>query len=397
MPQRFETPNPPQDIGTLLQRMSLQDQALYRLSPEQSRENVSSAGPLLLKRIREGFTGFLKGNSTDIINTIQQVSDLIPTGRPVNEGKPLGDELFKAVSGIEPTGSGAETVGSMVSVGGLLKGLLTGASKAMIVPAIKAGRPQLYEKAVEMVKRDPKIGNPELFNATGTYRDQDKVLKAFISDKDSALKKIPGGESTPLKDILDHQRLFESQPELEALRVRGREALPVRQGAFYTNPYDKVSTIEVGTSPKGAVSSSAVKEDIHSVLLHEGQHAVQDSAGFTPGGNPRMFQTIDPVSVQEKLNRARTSGDPSQIDAANRFAKKANELVELDLRRAHAKYENLPGEQEARFTQFTKDMGNVEGNTVLGKILKEGQTPQTWDTQFVPQTSADIAPRAAKK
>lgn len=390
--------NPPEDIGTLLQRMSLQDQALYRLTPEQSRENVSSAGPLLLKRIKEGFTGFLKGNSTDIINTIQQVSDLITPGMaPVNEGKPLGDELFKAVSGIEPTGSGAEEVGSLVSVGGILKGLLTGASKAMIVPAIKAGRPQLYEKAVEMVRKDPKISNKELFDKTGAYLDKDKVLKAFISDRDSVLKKIPGADPASIKDILEHPRLFESQPELASLRVRGRELLPVRQGAFYPNPYDKVPTIEVGTRAAGTLTKGAAGEDIHSVILHEGQHAVQDANKFTPGGNTRMFQTIDPVSVQEKLNRARASGDPSQVDAANRFAKKANELVELDLRRAHAMYENLPGEQEARFTQYTKDMGDVEGNTFLKRVLDSGKTPQTWDTQFVPQSSADIAPRAAKK
>src|SRR3990172_11944663 len=103
----------PKDIGTLLQQVSLRDQAISRLTPEQSAKNAQEAGPALLKRIKEGALGVLKGNTTDMVNLIQQVSDLIPIGGPSNQGKPLGDEIFEKVTGEKTTGSGAETVGSL--------------------------------------------------------------------------------------------------------------------------------------------------------------------------------------------------------------------------------------------------------------------------------------------
>jgi hypothetical protein len=374
----------PKDIGTLLQRMGARDQLISHLSPEENARNVQEAGPALLKRIKEGTLGMLKGNSTDIVNIIQQVSDLIPIGGKSNGGKPLGDEIFEKVTGEKVTGSNAETAGSMVSVGGLIKGAAAGISKAMIVPAIKAGRPQLYEKAVELVKANPKIGNKELFDKTGTYFDGDGVLKSFISDKDSKLKRVPGsGEVSSITNILEHPRLFEAQPELQQLRVFGDHRVSQTGGSFNVKP-DGTKEISTVGIPYGDVASPKVKEDVRSVLLHETQHAVQAENGWTRGANPRMFQEIDPVSVQEKINRARASGDISQKDAADRFAKKANELVQKDRQRAHATYENVPGEQEARFTQFTSEMGDVEGNTFLKRVIDAGQTPQTWDTQAVP-------------
>lgn len=411
------------DVGTLLQKMGARDQLISHLTPEQNSRNAQEAGPALLKRLKEGALGMLKGNTTDIVNIIQQVSDIIPIGGPSNQGKPLGDEIFTKVTGQPVTGSNAETAGSMISVGSLIKkaaavagtgatalgtmSLLTKGVKAedtvakgasasqrgMIVAANKAGRPQLYAKAVQMVKENPKISNKELFDKTGTYFDQDGVLKAFVSDKDAKLLRVPAGhgEVTSIENILEHPRLFEAQPELQALRIKGNNLIPSNSGSFNINRSTGDKTIETAAFSKDIMDAHAelssgkkIKEDVRSTILHETQHAIQAENGWTRGANPRMFQEFDPASIQEKINRARASGDVSQVEAANRFAKKANEFVKSDRQRAHAIYENVPGEQEARFTQFTSEMSDVEGNTFLKRVIDAGQTPQNWDTQAVP-------------
>jgi hypothetical protein len=71
------------------------------------------------------------------------------------------------------------------------------------------------------------------------------------------------------------------------------------------------------------------------------------------------------------------SSDPAILDAAERFKQEANAKI----REATGRYSNIAGEQEARFVQATMDFNEAELQSDVLKLLRGGDTPQTWDTR----------------
>lgn len=379
------------EIERQLASINLAHQNETRLTDQQNREAASKAGQHFWGSVKDIAKGILRGNTTDFLNYAQEATDKSAIGTamklaeigskqiskaigkkedPENptpvEQRPIGDVVLEKITGMKKGSSGAEEVGSMLSVGGL--------SKAMIVAAAKVGRPQLFKKANELV--DQGVSNAELFDKTGTYADRDAQLKAFLSDKDArinagAYSDLATGtqKEVPLGQLLDHPSLYEAYPDLKNVLIsrNQREGL----GGSYNPQGDYIMT------------NTNNPTETKSILLHEVQHAIQRREGYTGGTNVRAQLAFKPESVQEKIKAARESDDPSVIRAANRM----KDTLNFKIKEAETKYMNKEGEQEARFTQFTEDMSDVEGNTFLNKVIKSGDTPQTWDTAPMPTKS----------
>lgn len=338
-------------------------------------------------------TGVIKGNSAD---TLGAPVDLInaaisPVTKPLglySEDPHFGSKSFRRLlnQSVEDANA-AETAGSMLSIGGPLKLAASqaavggGVTKAMIVGAMR-----LQEKngsvdtalAKEIMHEGQ--SNATMFNASGVFKDKGE-LKSVISD---AAAKVPmeaaldlrfggkyggyGDVVSPMKieDLIQHPELFSLYPELKDIKVYGDKNLPKGTlGKYY------------GSQKEMAIHPDVSVDQIKSIALHELQHGIQKIEGWQAGGTPQQFIPFSSSLVQDRINAARKSGDPGLMEAAERFKEIANKKV-LE---GSMRYENLAGEQEARFTQATKDLPLGELTTRLLKMLRQGDTPTNFDTQ----------------
>lgn len=346
-------------------------------------------------------TGVIKGNSAD---TLGAPVDLInaaisPITKPLglySEDPHFGSKSFRRLlrQSVEDKNA-AETAGSMLSVGGPLKLAASqaaasgGVAKAMIVGAMK-----LQEKGgsvdAEAAKRmltaeekagfDPKKYAAAVYDTTGVYEDKG-TLKSIISDAPAKLNMEGaldlrfgaknggyGSMEAPLKieDLISHPQLFELYPTLKQIKVYGDANLPPNTvGKFFAHTGEMALHPDVGA------------EEMRRIALHELQHGVQDIERFQKGGTPGQFIPFDPAKVQAKIDAARKSGDPNLIDAAERFKEAANKQITEGFNR----YQNLGGEQEARYTELIRDFPLEDAAKAVKQLLLSGNTPSTWDTK----------------
>lgn len=86
-------------------------------------------------------------------------------------------------------------------------------------------------------------------------------------------------------NYLEHQALFKAYPELSSIRAAQQAGLGGLANAGAAALYANANLIGYG----------AIKDpdQFRSTTLHELQHAIQDIEGFSRGGNPAQFQTLD--------------------------------------------------------------------------------------------------------
>jgi hypothetical protein len=323
----------------------------------------------MVERIRQFATGVLKGATTDLLGAPVDIINTVlgSLGVPVSD-KPIGGSknLRELTGNNAEDASIAETLGTLVNP--------ENAAKAMIIAAARV--PERAAKYIDSVASGKQLSAADRFTQTGVYADKDQKMKTIISDRnsranpdafivgeDGLLRAKPG---TTLGQALNHPDLYAVMPELRTIPVEFG-GVP-RSGSMAGN--NAQMTL-------GANDNKGLDNSIHSVLLHETQHAIQTIEGFGRGGNTRQFLDFDPASVQEKLNRARKTGDVTQIEAADRAAKKLSEK----LSEARTRYMNLPGEQEARYTQETRAFSEATLANDIAALLRKGDTPQTFDTK----------------
>lgn len=254
---------------------------------------------------------------------------------------------------------------------------------AMIVGAARLGK---VNKAIDTVKAEEMIAagaSPaDIFSATGVMKDTDFTRKAVLSDRgvrvNQALLEYPTGmKDLPLPDILIHPKLYDLYPELKNIKVRpipgapGNATFYGNQELININPYTEHNTL---TKPPGYRW-----EENKSVLLHETQHAIQQIENFRRGGNSNQFTRYNTESLSSKLSQAQKSTDPAVKAAAERFKAK----VKVDYMDAFQRYLDLPGEQEARFTQSTRNLSEENLAKKVQELLKEGKTPSTSQTPLL--------------
>jgi hypothetical protein len=309
--------------------------------------------------LRLFMSGVVKGNLPDTLGApIDLLHALSPkslqSGNPALGSKHIREIMF-GKDQVEDANV-AETAGSFLSAGGAVKAMIIGAARLGKLSEAAKG---LNDKALGMVEAGAK--NSDLFNTTGRYVDSlDGKLKAVISDKASKIKD-PTGQV--LGQVLDHPELYRLYPELKNIPIKVDPKAKIPGGSF---------------NPTTGIEARAPNiQLLREVILHETQHGVQNIEGFTRGGNIQQFLDFAPGLLQESITKGKKSSDPSVRDAAERFKNKANEKIQEAIR----SYENLGGEQEARFTQASRDLDYTQVNTVVSKLLKQNQTPQSFDTR----------------
>ena len=131
---------------------------------------------------------------------------------------------------------------------------------------------------------------------------------------------------------------------------------------------------------------------IRSSLLHEMEHIVQNQNRFSPGGTMDQFMTIDREMTQTFLNdmwrNAIKTGDPAKKDEVLRL----KQDLDSQLKEAFQRYENLPGEQEARLVQQFSDLSLPELSGKIERMLAAGVDTQTALTKPVVKATPSILP-----
>jgi hypothetical protein len=326
------------------------------------------------------------GNSVDLVGGAADLVGEVTT-KPVNKlfGLPDvqvfgGADHLRSLMGIAPAAkdSAASVAGSFISpAAGLKAGIAATKAAALILPAHKVLDAATLDKA-KFLSGQTSVNNASLYNLTGSFRDIDGELKALSIDPKARVNRINllSGANT-LEDVMSHAGLQKAAPSLmqdATVRARGKD-FP-SEGAFNSSPTGKHS-IDIKTEDDRGPHTQA---KLLQVLTHEVQHAADAFFGASAGSNPRNFLNFDPASLQTKINDARKSSDYSVVVAAERFKDVANEKVKA----AHIKYDNVPGEQRARFVQETTHLDELELGAALWKMLKSGKTPSNWDTQELP-------------
>ena len=331
--------------------------------------------------------GVIKGNTADLVGTpvdiINTLVSPVTKAMGIYTDNPIGgSKNIRTILGMEAEDKNiAETAGSMISVGG--------AAKAMIVSAARLGK---VNKAVDVggaieLSIGGKVPMAEIYNKTGAYAETGTPFKSVMSDKNAKLNmdtaeriglepKDQGITYAKLNELLDHPELFKAYPELKNTNVY-IDRLPK---GYKGQNFVEDKRIVLQRDGMSFAPGYNQNDDTLSTLLHEVQHSIQGLDKTQSGGNVKQFLQFNPAAAQEKINTARATGDKSQIDAAERFKAVLNNKVQ----EAHTKYSNLAGEQEARFTQFTRHLSEEELASNVLNMLRNGNTPATWDTKAIP-------------
>lgn len=323
-------------------------------------------------------SGIVKGNTADTLGApVDIINTMIAPVTKVlgihSESPFLGSDHIRGMVGWKKDENLVETAGTTLSLGG--------AAKAMIVGAARLGKAGAVDvaKATELMNTT-KANPASVYNLTGVYKGEEGGLRSVISDSQATLKSAPTvGGSKDLSMVMEHDKLFELYPELAKIKVQGINT-DKRTGAYVPSYDGNPATIRIAALGK--------PEEQREILLHEIQHAVQGIEKWIGGGSPTAF--IDPKiekqapAVQRAVREGRLSQDPATRDAAERWKNTFNEKLNAARYEAHVKYENLPGEQEARFTQDTRDLPGKDLAAGVLQMLKNNRTAQNWDTQMLP-------------
>jgi hypothetical protein len=184
--------------------------------------------------------------------------------------------------------------------------------------------------------------SPEsVYKATGTWRGPDKLSRYEIPDADSALSKpalksINEGRSFEgkLGDFLDHPELYQAYPHLAETPVSFNPSSI--HGGAYTPPTGNFTPPNLSIMVGGNDPAK-----VHSVLLHEVQHAVQAKEGFTPG-----WSSVGAANLREGLAQ--------QAEQAGMAPEKIKDfLVNFD---PYDAYRRAAGEVEARAVQARQNL-----------------------------------------
>lgn len=220
---------------------------------------------------------------------------------------------------------------------------------------------------------DEALGRPEPSEYTPgqIFRGPDGKLRYESPDTGSFLvaDDIVPGSTHKLGEIFDHPTLYQAYPELAHTKV-SFEQLP--SGTLgYFDPQTKT----LGLNNEFVFNRDW--ENLHSVLLHEIQHQIQEKEGFVGGANPQhpaikqaileSPETKEYVQAELAMNRFRSelqkkAGQPDISSYLGRNPDMHSIYLDLEKRLdaavvklkalPHQLYESVGGEVESRNVQY---------------------------------------------
>ncbi len=336
----------------------------------------------------------------------------MPAKAVVGLGTGMADILKGAMD--DPNDAGKMfDLASMVGVGGGATSMMGGAPRGAL--GMFAGRGAktadlgAMKRAEDMLAKG--ANRDDVWMETGWFKDVDGQMKFEIDDSGAALTDsatdafhadmipFPLSEYTsPLGDFMNHQGAYSAYPELKLAEVQRRGG---DGGSYQHSPSPFVDRGYIEKIKLGVGEG----ENVKSVALHEGQHAIQGREGFAAGGSPeamsvprdaakarinflnseasRLAKEMDEVSVgygnpksgKEKIyNQLRDEYDAAQSEKMR--------LWDESTADPYGQYRKLAGEAEARNVQTRMDFTPEQ---------RRAQTP--WSTLDVPEDSLIVRRR----
>lgn len=304
-----------------------------------------------IQRFKELGIGALKAVTTDIPGFLADIADKLAGDTATLGEKDRSSQMFKAITGIESKGTNTELLGSLLGPESAVKAMVVGAAKLA-----RTGKVSTLEHSYLTVDG---MSKPYVFNSTGVYTDIDFSRKAVISDLPASInyeKLSTPGNVGSLSEFISHPEFFKLYPEMKDYTVITKSG----KGATF---YPGRKEINIGTDYSASQQRG--------VLLHEMQHAVQSAEGFKLGGTPKSFMDYPADQVYNVLSKL----PPPKAESVKNFRDTVKAKARNDYLSAYQRYQDLPGEQEARFTQANQFLSEEELNSQVQKLLNKGATP----------------------
>lgn len=284
-----------------------------------------------------------------------------------------GSESINSLFGLDnkptdpiPTAQGVtEFVTSLVNPSGISKAMIVGLPMVMRTGAA-------MEKFAQMEQAGKSAA--EMFKETKIYAgEKDKLLRTALSDKDAIVNekafdiyqgKIYPNNAMTVGDVLKHDKLFEQYPQLKNIKVDVMRGEP---GEAAYNPAK--NTIFLA----GANGYTEIRR----AILHELQHGVQKTEGFSRGTSiPEQLGATgrDIVSQLRKEQAVATSDKQKSV---------LQEKIDALMNGAAQRYKHAPGEQEAAFTHGLASYGTQgQLEQAIEGLLRDNLSPQSWLTNL---------------
>lgn len=209
----------------------------------------------------------------------------------------------------------ALTYGGTALTGASLGGVPKGAIGMFVGKKAEQSDPEMYKKAIEMEKgrlgRNRQFSDGEILEQTGFFRGVDGKWRREIPDDKAKLKpnafedarvqvELPNNKtylSTTLDEYLDHEELFKNYPELKNIRIGelDKEDMRVGSSGYFLKDADGRQFINI--------RKDLSPTEKRSVILHEIQHAIQDTENFAKGGNTQSYEFYPKADVKARVQK----------------------------------------------------------------------------------------------
>lgn len=230
-----------------------------------------------------------KRNISDLISNPVDFTNMVTSRIGETSEKIRKGDINESLNLLNPTGLGGGLLGTIV-------GAEAKYSSQQILNALRRlGKGEDAKKVFEEtgIYKGPIDNAPKAHISDAPARIKLDVLTPNQFDKD--LFGVPLSSKLTLPDILDHPELFAAAPELRDVKIKPSLGLGVN-GSY--NP-------DTNTINFKATRAGDAQGDSLSTLLHEVQHAIQTSNGFSTGGNTGQF-IADPKLFKDAKHGAYT-------------------------------------------------------------------------------------------
>lgn len=206
-----------------------------------------------------------------------------------------------------------------------------------------------------------------IWNETGWFQGPDSKWRFEIDDSGAWIAapgvvtdKIPDSYGQ-LGNMLTHDRLFENYPDMGQMDARftRSETAGGRYQPYQNRDSEGLFDVYEEMNARGQMPNS-----LRSVVLHEGQHAIQEREALARGGNRGQF-TPEEIAMERSRASAPDSSDWTSVGGG--YGDMPDQQVAQEL------YKRLAGETEARNVQTRMNMS-----------ADERKATPPWETQDIP-------------
>lgn len=206
-----------------------------------------------------------------------------------------------------------------------------------------------------------------IWNETGWFQGPDSKWRFEIDDSGARIAS-PGVVTDKMPDrygqlgnMLTHDRLFENYPDMGQMDARftRSETSGGRYQPYQNRDSEGLFDVYEEMNARGQMPNS-----LRSVVLHEGQHAIQEREGLARGGNRGQF-TPEEIAMERSRASAQDSNDWTSVGGG--YGDMPDQQVAQEL------YKRLAGETEARNVQTRMNMS-----------ADERRATPPWETQDIP-------------